>query len=176
MMHTSIHEIELLGIRTVYTDHSIMSTQSIAGIAMNKVFRSFSCNIHAFICVSQANALNFLRRQDLERAPSSLYVIPNGVDKDAFYKDSSFLHNPTNSRDSIIISVVSRLVIRKGVLLLVEIIDFVVANYPNVLFIIAGDGDEMHLFSSRLSMWNRCRTRVRLVGEIAHSDVPAFLV
>lgn len=180
MMHTSIREIELLGIRTVYTDHSIMNTRTISGIAMNKVFRGYSCNMHAFVCVSKANAANFLQRQNAESI-STLHIIPNGVRREDFIGDFSShpLYQAINKQFNhytIIIGIVSRLVIRKGTNLMIEIIDFIVQNYPNVNFVIAGEGKESYRFNSCLPKWNRDGIRVFLVGEVSHSDIPAFLV
>ena len=152
MMHTSIHEIELLGIRTVYTDHSIMNTKDISGIAINKVFRTFSRNIHSFICVSRANAENFCKRQQItyptnKTSAQSLFVIPNGVNDDLFTHDmntnstiSETIFNSIPSLQSsycsqkpIVIGVLSRLVTRKGIHLLLPVINIIIKEYGKII-------------------------------------------
>lgn len=182
MLHTSIREIELLGIHTVYTDHSIMSTNTISGITMNKVFRTYSSNINAFICVSNANATNFIKRQEIQSFPPSLHIIPNGVNQEIFLQNT-LLHplrqqitNGCEGSDHLTIGVLSRLVVRKGVLLLVEIIDCILEEYPTVCFIIGGGGEESYRLYPCMSKWNQDHIRVLYMGEIPHTDVPAFLV
>ena len=195
MMHTSIHEIELLGIRTVYTDHSIINTKEISGIAINKVFRTFSRNTHSFICVSKANAENFCDRQQTTYTTSkkntqSLYIIPNGVDDDIFTHNMNInstisetifnsipsLQSTHSTQKPIVISVLSRLVSRKGIHLLLPVINEIIKDYPNVHFIVAGGGEEAEVLQQLLPQWNQNSTRVLYLGEISHDQVPSFLV
>ena len=193
MMHTSVHEIELLGIRTVYTDHSIINTKETSGVAINKVFRTFSRNVHSFICVSKANAENFCDRQQTtyasEKSKQSLHIIPNGVNDDIFIHNtntnstiSETIFNSIPSLQSsyptqkpIVISVLSRLVSRKGIHLLLPVISEIIKDYPNVHFIIAGGGEQEELLQL-LPQWNQDSTRVLYLGEIPHDQVPSFLV
>lgn len=182
MLHTSIREIELLGIRTVYTDHSIMSINTVAGIAMNKVFRAYSSNINAFICVSNANATNFIKRQEMQSFPPSLHIIPNGVNQEGFLQSTSLhplrqqITNACDCSEHLTIGVLSRLVVRKGILLLIDIMDCILEEYPTVCFIVAGGGEESYRMHQCMSKWNQDCIRILYVGEISHRDVPVFLV
>ena len=68
--------------------------------------------------------------------PSLISVIPNAVDCSRFKPDPSMRY-PLNT---INIVVVSRLTYRKGVDLLVDVIPAVCKRFPEVYFIIGGDG------------------------------------
>ena len=76
--------------------------------------------------------------------PSRISAIPNAVDVNRFTPDPSkrFPLNKIN------IVVVSRLTYRKGVDLLVDIVPAICKKYPEVHFIIGGDGDKFPLIES----------------------------
>ncbi len=90
----------LLGIRTVFTDHSLFGFADAASILTNKLLEGMLRNVDAAICVSYigygANIpasirklkLNFYRRENtVLRAnlpPKSVYVIPNAIVADHF--------------------------------------------------------------------------------------------
>lgn len=192
-----------MNIRTVYTDHSMMSLHTMEGIMINKVLQCYSCNLDAFICVSHANCINFLRRQNFAQKPDNVYIIPNAVDAKRFDGDFSshplvvniqniFPHhhsiqsNDENENEnninpsprSITIVVLSRLVYRKGVVLLKEIIHRILSEFPQVQFLIGGSGDQDYFIREVATQWNEQahQIRVAMMGEIGRDDVPAFLV
>ena len=154
------------------------------GIAINKVLQCSCANIDALICVSKADRDNICHRLDLETAPSHLHVIPNGVDATRFQHD--FRGHPLVRRireefgntERVTIVVLSRLVLRKGVFLLEELIDCVLRRYDNVNFLIGGSGKHERVIQKKADEWNhRCnQTRVLLLGMIAYADVAPFLV
>lgn len=183
MFYTSVRQCEVMNLRTVYTDHSLMDLNTLSGVMLNKMFRCYSCNLDAFICVSFADCVNFLQRQRLSTKPSNLYVIPNAVDASRFYEDSS--HHPLavhlrNLLDptTITLVVLSRLVPRKGVFLLAHVIDRLLAEYPFLIVLVGGSGEQETLLRSLSQRWRERsqRDRIVLLGEIRHEDVPAFLV
>lgn len=186
MFHTSIRQCELMNLHTVYTDHSLMNLDDLAGILINKVLQCYSCNMDAFICVSHANCINFLRRQHYQTKPDNVYIIPNAVESKRFledYSSHSLVQNVLNQfrhscDNSITVVVLARLVFRKGVFLLEQVVDRILSEYPNVNFLIGGSGDQEMIIQSQAVRWNeRChRTRILLLGEIDHENVPAFLV
>lgn len=184
MFHTSIREVELLGIHTVFTDHSIMSLSSVSGIAMNEVLRCYSCCMNAFICVSQADCRNFCQRQRFATYPPSLHVIPNAVDAPRFLKDYSThpfvlrIRKELGSPSGITVVVLSRLVYRKGACLLETVMNRVLAAFPVVRFLVGGAGDEQPRIEAVAEKWNtQCgTTRVLMLGEIPHDHVAPFLV
>ena len=186
MFHTSVRQCELMNLHTVYTDHSLMNLDDVSGILINKVLQCYSCNLDAFICVSHANCVNFLQRQHYQTKPNNVYIIPNAVDSKPFLKDyssHSLVHNVINQfrqpfDNSITVIVLARLVYRKGVFLLEQVIDRILSEYPNVNFLIGGSGDQEVIIQSQAIRWNeRCnRTRILMLGEISHENVPAFFV
>ena len=126
MMFTSIHYLQLLGYPIIYTDHSIFIHTSLAGISLQTVFQFFLSQVNSIICVSQANAINFQQRYP--SLSSSIHIIPNGIFREEFQQDVEFhplvhyIHNQIDRQTTIVISVLTRLVIRKGVLMLIELI------------------------------------------------------
>lgn len=184
MFHTSIREAEYLGIHTVYTDHSLIDSTSVAGVAINEVLRCYSCCMNAFVCVSHADRSNFCQRQRFSSVPSNLHVIPNAVDSSRFRKDYRCCPLVTRIRkelccaSSITIAVLSRLVYRKGVCLLETVMNRTLASFPMVNFLIGGTGDEQKRIENLAGWWNRqCGARrVLMLGEIDHDQAAPFLV
>ncbi|CBK21841.2 uncharacterized protein [Blastocystis hominis] len=184
MFHTSVREVELLGIRTVYTDHSLMNTNQLDGIAINKVLQCSCSNVNALICVSKADRSNLCERLEVSSIPHNLYVLPNGVNAKDFQHDFSNhplsirIRNQFGNGQYVTIAVLSRLVYRKGVFLLKELIDRVLSNYDSVNYVIAGGGKQECIIRERADYWNAvCKqTRVFLLGTIEHDLVAPFLV
>ena len=189
MFHTSVRQCELMNIRTVYTDHSLMSLQSLEGILINKVLQCYSCNLDAFICVSHADCVNFLRRQKYSSKPENVYVIPNAVNAGQFEGDFSAhplvmnIRNLSQQEDDsqhplVTVVVLSRLVYRKGVFLLQQVIDHLLQEFSYVRFLIGGSGECEDCIRNVAYRWNSTDRppRVLMMGEIKQQDVPAFLV
>ena len=128
-----------MGLRTVFTDHSLFSFNDLASISINKVMKWHMANVDACITVSHVNKDNLTLRSGMH--PSLIHVIPNSVDTTKFTPNPS-LRFPTNT---INIVSVCRLTYRKGVDLLVDIIPVIIKKHPNVHFIIGGDGPKMNL-------------------------------
>ena len=189
MFHTSIRQCELMDIRTVYTDHSLMSLHSLEGILINKVLRCYSCNLDAFICVSHADCVNFMHRQNYSSKPENVYVIPNAVDARRFEGDFSVhplvmnINNLSRQTDHsqhplLTIVILSRLVYRKGVYLLQHIINQMLQEFSYIRFLIGGSGECEDSICNVATQWNipGQPAKVLLMGEIEQQDVPAFLV
>ena len=183
MFVTSVRQVELLGIKTVYTDHSLFSPDSLGCISLDILFRHYSCFLGAMICVSHADCENVCRRLRLYQFPSNMYIIPNAVEASRFQRDYST--HPLVSRirsqfspGSILIVVLSRLVYRKGIFLLEDVLDRVLTEYPNVNALIGGDGDQAYVIQALATRWNqRCkRLRILVMGSIAVEDNAPFLV
>jgi len=124
-----------LGLRKVYTDHSLFGFDDIACSILNKVIKTTLSTVDAAICVSNTCRENFLLRSALN--PAIVHVIPNAIDASKFTPDPS--KRPSNR---IQIIVISRLVYRKGVDLLVGIIPLICQKFDDVDFIIGGDGSK----------------------------------
>ena len=53
---------------------------------------------------------------------------------------------------------------------MIEIIPAILQYYPNVRFIIGGDGPEMYMIKEMLDKYN-IDDKVELLGSVAHKDV-----
>jgi phosphatidylinositol N-acetylglucosaminyltransferase subunit A len=59
---------------------------------------------------------------------------------------------------------------RKGVDLLIDIIPEIIRKYPQVNFILGGDGDKLHLIQSMKDKYNLA-DRVEILGRVPHHKV-----
>ncbi|KAE8750952.1 hypothetical protein FOCC_FOCC002380 [Frankliniella occidentalis] len=162
------HEAMLIGhlmnLRCVFTDHSLFGFADTSAVITNRFLQIslFSCN-HC-ICVSHTGRKeNTVLRARVES--NRVSVIPNAVDTKAFSPD------PRNrSEDYVTIVIVGRLVYRKGVDLMAQIIKEFGPKYPNVKFIVCGDGPKRWLLDE---VRERCglQDRVELLGALEHSQI-----
>jgi phosphatidylinositol glycan class A protein len=151
-----------LGVRTVFTDHSLFGFADAASIHINKTLKWMLTDIDAAICVSHTNKENLALRAAI--SPSLIHVIPNAVDTSRFTPDPS-LRSP---KGKINIVVVSRLHYRKGIDMLVDIIPGICEKYKNVHFIIGGDGPKKAILEEMRKKYN-LSDRMELLGRIPHS-------
>jgi phosphatidylinositol glycan class A protein len=105
--------------------------------------------------------------------PTKSNVIPNGVDFTKFKPDPE-LQKKKNSNEITIISV-SRQAYRKGTDLLIEIIPEVCKLFPNVKFVIGGDGPKKPLLENMIETSN-LQDRVRLTGALRHNKVRDIMI
>jgi len=92
-------------------------------------------------------------------------VIPNAIDSSMFTPDTN-----AAPKDRIVIVVVSRLVYRKGTDLLVGIIAKICNKYPQVDFLIAGDGPK-RISIEEVRERYKLHNRVTLLGSINNHNV-----
>jgi len=156
-----------LQLPTVYTDHSLFGFNDVASIVLNRVLKTTLGTVSAAICVSQTCRQNLLQRATLD--PSIVYTIPNAIDA------TKFTPNPTQQcHTRVKVVVVSRLVYRKGVDLLVGLIPLICAKFPNVDFIIGGDGSKKS-YLERMLEREQLQDRVECLGALSHDQVPHVL-
>ncbi|KAG2310332.1 hypothetical protein Bca52824_021889, partial [Brassica carinata] len=93
-------------------------------------------------------------------APAKVFMIPNAVDTAMF--------KPASVR-------ACRLVYRKGADLLVEVIPQVCRLYPNVPFVVRGDGPK-HVRLEEMREKHSPQDRVEMLGAVPHSRVRSVLV
>jgi phosphatidylinositol glycan class A protein len=161
---TALFHGKTLGIRTVFTDHSLFGFADAGGIHINKTLKWILTDIDAAISVSHTNKENLTLRAAI--SPEMIYVIPNAVDTTRFTPNPG-LRYPLNK---INIVVVSRLHFRKGVDLLVDIIPEIIKKYPDVHFIIGGDGPKKVLLEELRDKYNLA-DRMELLGRVPHNKV-----
>ncbi|KAH7104826.1 glycosyltransferase family 4 protein [Auriculariales sp. MPI-PUGE-AT-0066] len=174
----------LLGIRTVFTDHSLFGFDDAASILTNKLLAGALRNVDAVICVSHTGQVQLLRsfsvtnlsnrrentvlRGALE--PEVAHVIPNALIAEQFKPCSEILGTET-----ITIVVLSRLAYRKGVDLLVTTIPLICTRFSSVRFLVAGTGPKL---VDLLQMCERYQLhdRVDFIGSVRHTDVRNVLI
>jgi phosphatidylinositol glycan class A protein len=124
--HEALMHARTMGYKVVFTDHSLYGFADVGSIHMNKVLQFTLADVTQAICVSHTSKENTVLRSGLP--PEKVFVIPNAVDTSMF---TPAVDRPKRSEE-IVIVVISRLVYRKGVDLLVEVIPEVCRLHPNV--------------------------------------------
>ncbi|KAI3598523.1 glycosyltransferase family 4 protein [Moniliophthora roreri] len=177
--HEGILHSHLMGVRTVFTDHSLFGFDDAASILTNKLLVGTLKNVDAVICVSHTGRENTVLRGELfeksEDVPPKLtvwdnvYVIPNALVAERFQPGPSLPPNP------ITIVVLSRLAYRKGIDLLVATAPRICKAFPNVNFLVGGDGPKLiELLQMREK--HLLEDRIELLGPVKHNDVRLVLI
>lgn len=169
LTHMALFHARTMGLTTVYTDHSLFGFGDAACIHINKVLKAMLSDIDQAICVSHTNKENLILRAAIR--PEVVYVIPNAVDASRFAPDPT--KRPPSPRINIV--VISRMTYRKGVDLLVDIIPAICSQFPQVHWLIGGDGPK-RLELEQLIERNKLHDRVELLGKVEHSKVRDVLV
>lgn len=170
---TLAHEVMLcaqaLGYHTVYTDHSLFGFNDMASISLNKWLKFALVDVDAAIAVSHTCRENLVLRARLR--PEKTAAIPNAVNAAKFAPDPSARW----PADTVNVVMVSRLVYRKGVDLVAQVIPVIAAQFPNVHFIIGGDGNKRLLLEEMRERYD-LHDRVELLGAVPHNRVRDVLV
>jgi phosphatidylinositol N-acetylglucosaminyltransferase subunit A len=167
--HIAMTYARIMGITTVYTDHSLFGFGDAACIHINKVLKCMLSDVPHAICVSNTNKENLILRAAI--MPEDVSVIPNAVDTSRFIPDPSA--RPPSPRINIV--VISRMTYRKGVDLLIDIIPAICNQYPHVHWLVGGDGPKF-LDLEQMVERNKLHERVELLGRVEHSNVRDVLV
>ncbi|KLO14008.1 transferase [Schizopora paradoxa] len=166
--HEGILHAHLLGVRTVFTDHSLFGFDDAASILTNKLLAATLAHVDAAICVSHTGRENTVLRSNIR--PSLVHVIPNALVVDQFKP-----HQPAKPvSETITVIVISRLAYRKGIDLLVATAPKICAKFPNVKFIIGGDGPKL-IDLLQMRERNLLQDRIELRGPMKHSEVNDLL-
>lgn len=172
MAHEVMFHAKTLGIRTVFTDHSLFGFNYIAATIHSQVVKLSLLQCNHIICVSNVGKAN--KALNLQAAPSEemipISVIPNAVDTYVFTPDPS-----KRDPDKITIVVNSRLVYRKGIDLLAAVLPKICHLNPKVHFIIVGDGPKRILLEAAVEQYN-LHERVLFYGSVPHDQVRDILV
>ncbi|AEO71848.1 glycosyltransferase family 4 protein [Thermothielavioides terrestris NRRL 8126] len=188
LCHEAILHARTMGLRTVYTDHSLFGFADAASIFANKLLKFSLSDVDHVICVSHTCKENTVLRASLD--PLMVSVIPNAVvaenfrplDHPAETSARSFGdHHPPPARrplgphDMITIVVISRLFYNKGTDLLTAAIPRILENHPHTRFIIAGDGPKAIDLEQMIEQ-NVLQDRVEMLGPIRHEEVRDVMV
>ncbi|CAG9835468.1 unnamed protein product [Diabrotica balteata] len=150
LAHEALLIGNLMGMKTVFTDHSLFGFADASAVITNKFIHISLSDCNHCICVSHTGKENTVLRAKMESWRVS--VIPNAVDTYSFTPDVD-----QRSKNKITVVVVSRLVYRKGVDLTAQII-----------------GDLLLLEEIRER--RGLQDRVILLGGLEHSQVRSVLV
>ncbi|QLG70695.1 hypothetical protein HG535_0A06370 [Zygotorulaspora mrakii] len=161
----AIFHANTMGLKTVFTDHSLYGFSNITAILVNKLLTFTLTNTDKVICVSHTCKDNMIVRTDID--PRRISVIPNAVVSEDF---SPLPEKRTAAKNGIVIVVISRLYPNKGVDLLTRLIPKICSLHKDVSFIVAGDGPK---FVELQQMIEYCRLqeRVNLMGSVPHEKV-----
>ncbi|XP_015787298.1 N-acetylglucosaminyl-phosphatidylinositol biosynthetic protein [Tetranychus urticae] len=159
---------KLLGLKTIFTEHSLFGFADVSAIITNQLLGMSLIFANAVICVSHVGKENTALRAGVD--PNKIYVIPNAVDTNVFKPDPS-------SRDSryVTIIVASRLVYRKGIDLLIEAIPIICKQYPQTRFFIIGDGPKKVNLEQMVEE-NLLQSRVQMFGMVKHENIRDILI
>ena len=171
LTHEALLHAQTMGYTTLYTDHSLFGLNDLAAINLNKTLKFTLTNVDHAICVSHTCKENLVLRASLRA--SRVSVIPNAVDAVIFTPDLR-VRNSLHP-DVINVVIICRLVYRKGVDLLVDIIPEVCRQVSHVNFIIGGDGPKGLLLEEMVEKY-QLYNRVEMLGQLTHAQVRETLV
>ncbi|KAH6656346.1 hypothetical protein BKA67DRAFT_513314 [Truncatella angustata] len=190
LCHEALLHARTMGLRTVFTDHSLFGFADAASILTNKLLKFILSDVDHVICVSHTSKENTVLRAALD--PLMVSVIPNAVVSENFRP----LNYPTESpapqagfnqiqipppanqlgpHDTINIVVISRLFYNKGTDLLTASIPRILENHPNTRFIIAGNGPKAIDLEQMIEQ-NVLQDRVEMLGSVRHEQVRDIMV
>ncbi|KAI1912382.1 Phosphatidylinositol N-acetylglucosaminyltransferase GPI3 subunit [Ophidiomyces ophidiicola] len=184
--HEAILHARTMGLRTVFTDHSLFGFAEASSILTNKLLKFTLSDVDHVICVSHTCKENTVLRASLD--PLMVSVIPNALVPENFrplnyaephhQKEELVSKSPSQSLghdDTITIVVISRLFYNKGTDLLIAAIPRILEVHPNVRFIIAGSGPKAIDLEQMLER-NVLQDKVQLLGPIRHEEVRDVMV
>lgn len=169
MAHEAMFHGWCMGLRTVFTDHSLFGFADASAILTNKLVLQYSlCNVDRVICVSHTSKENTVLRGGLPAGKVS--VIPNAINTDMFVPEPTLFYNNQTT-----VVVLSRLVYRKGADLLAKIIPLVCAKHKSVRFIVGGEGPKRVDIEEMREKY-ALHERVIMLGVLPHNQVRDVLV
>ncbi|KAI1841984.1 hypothetical protein JX265_003032 [Neoarthrinium moseri] len=177
-----------MGLRTVFTDHSLFGFAEAGSILTNKLLKFILSDVDHIICVSHTSKENTVLRAALD--PLMVSVIPNALVSENFRPlnyptepsapGAGFGHNPPTAHhlgpnDPVTIVVISRLFYNKGIDLLTASIPRIIMNHPNTRFIIAGSGPKAIDLEQMIEQ-NVLQDKVEMLGAVRHEQVRDVMV
>ncbi|KAI6088773.1 glycosyltransferase family 4 protein [Hypoxylon rubiginosum] len=185
LCHEAILHGRTMGLRTVFTDHSLFGFADAASILTNKLLKFTLSDVDHVICVSHTCKENTVLRASLD--PLMVSVIPNAVVSENFKPLSrpdpsamSFVQHPLPAHplgpnDTLTIVVISRLFYNKGTDLLTAAIPRILENHPNTRFIIGGSGPKAIELEQMIEQ-NVLQDKVEMLGPVLHENVRDVMV
>ncbi|KAL8407747.1 hypothetical protein RB594_006545 [Gaeumannomyces avenae] len=175
LCHEAILHARTMGLRTVFTDHSLFGFADPASILTNKLLKFTLSDVDHVICVSHTWPLS--QASDALLRPVSGSVASGTASGSGRQTDPSpqWPRNPPGPNDTITIVVISRLFYNKGTDLLTAAIPRILDNHPKTRFIIAGSGPKSIDLEQMIEQ-NVLQDRVEMLGPVRHEDVRDVMV
>ena len=176
LTHDFLQCARALGLPTVFTDHSLFGSADFASVNVNKYLALALQEVSAAVAVSRASQSNLHQRTGLPL--QRICCIPNAVDGGELAPPEA---GPAGAgagaaRCPHTVVVLSRLVLRKGCDLLVEVIPAALARWPRLRFHIGGEGPKRGALEAMLARLPPAqRGRVALVGHVPREGLRAHL-
>jgi len=170
LAHEALMTATLLNIPTVFTDHSLFGFSDVSAIVTNTFLKFSLANTSHTICVSHTGKENTVLRSSVP--PSKVSVIPNAVDSVVFRPNKT----PRDCSQVVVVVVGSRLVYRKGIDLVVDVVPrlcrmrFGFKDSVRVDFLVAGDGPK-RIDLEEMVEKHGLQSRVRMLGDLQHSQM-----
>ena len=176
MGHQACFHARTMGYKCVFTDHSLFGFSDASHIHMNKLLVLTLADCNHVVCVSHTAKENTVLRSGVP--PQRVSVIPNAVDAVRFVPDPAKrglrMDGSKAEPGRITVAVTARLAYRKGVHLLAGVIPLACERFPQVDFLIAGDGS-MRPHLEEMTKSNGLTERVTLLGNVPHARVSDVL-
>ena len=169
LAHEALMIASLLDLPTVFTDHSLFGFSDASAVVTNTFLKFSLANTTHTICVSHTGKENTVLRTSVH--PELVSVIPNAVDSVVF-RPGKLERSP----DVVTVVIGSRLVYRKGIDLVVDVVPSICCQRfgqqgeVRVDFLVAGDGPKRILLEEMVEK-HGLQGRVRMLGELQHSQV-----
>ena len=163
-----------MALKAVFTCHSLHGFADIPSILLNKVLKVACVNVDATVCVSNVSKENMVLRASIP--PERVFVIPNAVHTSVFHprKKLRMLAREKRAGHQKRFVVVSRLVYRRGIDLLAQVMGIMCTRDPEVSFVIVGDGPKRELLEYVIRE-KKIERQVKLLGNLPHEDVISVL-
>ncbi|KAF7489471.1 Phosphatidylinositol N-acetylglucosaminyltransferase subunit A [Sarcoptes scabiei] len=177
LAHEVMFHAKTLGLKTVFTDHSLFGFADASAIITNKLLKVMLSVCNRVICVSHTGKENTALRAGV--SPNRIFVIPHPVDTDIFRPLSTspdvISAKEFGPNEKLTIVVLSRLVYRKGIDLLAAVIPQICHQFPFVQFLIGGEGPK-RITIEEIVERNSLQSRVKLLGHINPEKVRDVMV
>lgn len=175
LCHEAILHGRTMGLKTVFTDHSLFGFANVSSIMGNKILKFTLSDIGHVICVLHTCKENTVLRASID--PLSVSVIPNAVISRDFSPavDKPIVIDANCGERVITVVAISRLFPNKGADLLAAIIPAVCQRKPNVNFLIAGDGPKLFDLE-QMREKHFLQDRVTLLGAVKHEEVRDVMI